>query len=129
MLITPIPHLGRTLPLKDWSMIMMIMTTMMKMKTMMMMTITPPRSDPSIEGLVHVSQEADRLPHCLLFLGGVHLRENQIISTIWLKFLKMDIFPNICHFFSQLQRLFYGIFCTAPPASISFSGQTCPWES
>ena len=81
MLITPIPHLGRTLPLKDWSMIMMIMTTMMKIKTMMMMTITPPRSDPSIEGLVHVGQEANRLPHGLLLLGGVHLRLNQIIST------------------------------------------------
>ena len=34
---------------------------------------TPPWSDPAIERLVHVGQEPNRLPHCLLLLGGVHL--------------------------------------------------------
>ena len=36
---------------------------------------TPPWSDPPVEGLVHVGQEPDCLPHRLLLLGGVHLIE------------------------------------------------------
>ena len=54
---------------------MKMMTMIMIVKLWKWLLTTPPWSDPAIERLVHVGQEPNRLPHCLLLLGGVHLIE------------------------------------------------------
>ena len=54
---------------------------------------------------------------------------NCCFPYIWLTLSWTDIFPKSCHFFFHFQRLLQSTSCIVPPASIGFSGQTCPGQS